>query len=752
MARLQSCFLRAFDLQLLTVCLAVAAASPVAAQPAGAADAEPERVLAAEPETLQEKFEAALLMVRLARPELAKGYIAQMLATEPTSDELLQLRDKFGTATFLGLTNVEALNPEAGQLLQQLTDAVDAKTSDPAYVAQLLPKLSGTARERDNALTELRALGAQAVPAMLQAIETESMSRDVLIYNLTRLGEEAVPPIIGALASPSNKIRSAAAEVLGWLGGKEELIWLQHSAFAPEQSPGVQAIARKAIARIQYGDPRFVARVQAYGSAATLLTESIDYLASRHQWEDRYEDLELIPVWTWDSSQSTVVETRTSRRHAAVYFAERLAREAAELSPTNEDAPIILLAARMVRDIEAAGWDQSVPVGPGTAHDLAVTSGADVCNQVLGLAIDNKIPGAAISAVTALGLNETASGLIHAGRNSELVEALNYPHPRVQFAAAISILQIEPSAPFSGSRRVVEILARALSSDSKPDSVVIDPNIFRGTKTATLFGELGFDSSLAATGMDGFEMAANQGDVELAVLHPNTIRWELTQTIENLQADARTQNLPLVIYGPAALRGSFDRLQDRFQNVVYVNEASSSTDVGRELRPVLAQLSPPPMTSEQRVKQVETAAFWLRWIATCAAPGVFDLSPHLDTLISATNNSVIANDAVIALGSIAVPNVQRRLLEIAEAPAVEVSLRSQAAFQLAFHIQRFGLLLTPAEIERIEAMTSGEIAPELSTALSAVQGLLKPKFARVRKLVLEGAPVASPLPAAGTEE
>lgn len=747
MANLQSHESQGFGVKkLIVLCLVLQITAPVFAQQNGVdTGVAPELVLPVEPDSLEGRLEAALLMVKLARPELGKKYIAEILAMEPSGKDLIALRNKYGTSTFLSFTNVEGLNPEASELLSRLQSAVETEANDPAYAASLLPKLAGSAREREQALTDLRSLGPYAVPAILTAIDNDTISRDLLIFNLARLGDEAVPPLIGALTSPSTKIRNAATEVLGVLGGKEDVIWLWHLAFAESQPAGVNVSARKAIARISYGDSKFANRVTSYGSAAKLLNESIQYLAGQHQWEMRYEDGSEIPVWTWDSQQGTVIETKSSRRNAAIHFAERLAREAAELNPTNEDAPIAALAAKMVRDIESAGWDQPVPTGAGTAHDLAVSTGPEVCNQVLTLAIDHNIPGAALSAANALGLNGSRSQLSNTSSTPAIVEALNFPHPRVQFTAAISILQWEPKASFSGSSRVVEILTRAVLAGSKPDSVVIDPNVERGTVTANIFNDLGYDSSIARTGRDGFQMAAKSGGVELAVLHPNTIRWELLQTIDNLKADVRTRNLPVVIYGPPSLKTRYASVQKRYQNVVYVNEAVSSLDVNRELKPVLSQISPPPLTQEQRSSQINEAAYWLRWIATSSDPSVFDMAAFQEELIQASSNMQIADDAIVALGAIGTPAVQKRFQEFVLSPSMDVNVRRRSALQLAFHIQRYGLLLSPMEADQVIQLAQDGSSPELSTALASVIGSLKPNPPAVRKLILDAPMSASPV-------
>src|SRR5438045_1425185 len=61
--------------------------------------------LVVEPKTPIELFDAALLMHEIARPTLAKAYLARLLAESPDEAALLELRDRFGPAPFVKLTN-----------------------------------------------------------------------------------------------------------------------------------------------------------------------------------------------------------------------------------------------------------------------------------------------------------------------------------------------------------------------------------------------------------------------------------------------------------------------------------------------------------------------------------------------------------------------------------------------------------------------------------------------------------------------
>src|SRR6056297_719677 len=81
-------------------------------------DEEAEQVespLAVEPESPNEKFEAAMLMSNLGRMELAKGYLKQLVEAELSDEKLLKLRDEFGTVELVRLSRTEELLPEAQQ-------------------------------------------------------------------------------------------------------------------------------------------------------------------------------------------------------------------------------------------------------------------------------------------------------------------------------------------------------------------------------------------------------------------------------------------------------------------------------------------------------------------------------------------------------------------------------------------------------------------------------------------------------------
>lgn len=702
--------------------------------------------LVVKPMTVEGKFSAALFMLKVARPDLAKYYLEQTLADNPSEEDLLAMRKAHGMGTFLQLTALDALNPPATELLKRVNQAVKNHVSEAGYADDLIAKLSGTPREQAQALIELRHLGSAAVPPLLKSISNpQPTSSEVIALTLARLGSDAIAPLVGALTSPDPSVRAISARVLGQLNASTDSIWLWSPAFRPGEAAGVQVAAREALARIKYGNEATTGRLTSDGIPRLMLATATQYLSGKYKWPEMYDDVEQIPVWVWDDAEGTVVEHPVSRTFAGIFYAERLAREAGQLAPELQQAPVVLLASLFARDVEQNQWKLPLPSGPGTVLDLALSSGPDICEQVLQYALDQKLISVALGSLQALSQNGSAALLTGTPPHGAVQAALDAPDARVQFAAAVTILNWEPTRNFRGAKRVVEILARTVNSEAAPASVVMDPNRLRANETASMFTELGFTAALAPTGMDGFRIAAERGNIELAVMHPNVIRWELSQTIANLRADARTASIPVIIYGPASIRDDFDRISHEFSNVAYVEEASVPVEINRHLRPLLAQLSPPQLTSEQRKQQIQEASFWLRRIAIRNVENVFPLASAEEAITKSLGDPTLAEDALVTLGAIGSASAQKTLFLAATAPALDAAVRSLAASQLAFHIQHYGQLITPDEAKSLKSALDAEMEPATRSALASVIGTLKPTPAAARKLLLESPQSITPI-------
>ena len=185
------------------------------------------------------------------------------------------------------------------------------------------------------------------------------------------------------------------------------------------------------------------------------------------------------------------------------------------------------------------------------------------------------------------------------------------------------ILQSQPDRRFRGSQRVVEILTRAISGTHSPFAVVIDSNRERANETAGLLTRIGFEAVTAFTGREGFELAADRANVVLVAVHANVIRWPLSQTISNLRADARTAQIPIVIYGPESVRQQVAGALTHYPLIDYLSESSTEAHVESQVGPFLKRALALAETPANREQKIAEATAWLAEIARSNRTDIF---------------------------------------------------------------------------------------------------------------------------------
>jgi hypothetical protein len=159
-----------------------------------------------------------------------------------------------------------------------------------------------------------------------------------------------------------------------------------------------------------------------------------------------------------------------------------------------------------------------------------------------------------------------------------------------------------------------------------------------------------------------------------------------------------------------------------------------TADFEHQVQPFLHQVKTPPMNDQQRVALRRGAVAWFAHIATGRRTGVFDITSAQGVLIDALADPALAAIALEALGEIPTPAVQRRIAETVLDSQAALEVRQTAASKLAFHMQRFGLLLSRESIAELHRVWSDEQQPApLRTALGGVIGSLKPDATLVGK-------------------
>ncbi len=213
-----------------------------------------------------------------------------------------------------------------------------------------------------------------------------------------------------------------------------------------------------------------------------------------------------------------------------------------------------------------------------------------------------------------------------------------------------------------------------------------------------MLNTLGYDPRVTRTGSTDSSRPPPSEIRPLALVHLNAVKWELSQTVANLRADARTARTPIAIYGPVGMEDRVKHLTETYPLVSYVEESNNALDMMKQMRPLLAQVTPPRLTDQQRQEQRKAAAMWLEHIASGQRTDIFDLAPAEMALADNVNDPELGRSCLVALGAISTPSAQQRLLDTAVSDSVDPQIRLTATRQLAFHIQKFGLLVSNDDV------------------------------------------------------
>ncbi|MGQ0632981.1 MAG: HEAT repeat domain-containing protein [Planctomycetaceae bacterium] len=726
---------------LALACPCVVSAQPTPAPPpAGLTVADDDAArndpspLVGDPKTPEALLEATLLMVDIARPDLAKLYFDRLVEQDPDDATLLELRDRFGAGALLRLAAVKELAGGAAKLIDRSNAASVKRAGDLERIVSLLEKLDGDVEDRATAEAELKGLGVYAVPGLLQVVASEDQAplHENAIAALVGAGESAVPLLAGALRGAPPTVRAHVATVLGHIRSPAASPYLWYSAISDREAPEVRAAARAALARILKTSEADIDRVAGAGAVARLVKTAREHFRHEVPWADQQD--QRVTLWTWSDKARTIVPRQIPPDQASDEIALALARQALALAPERRDVQTLNLNLALTADTRRARAGQAVVTGPDTAYDLALSAGADVMLEALAEALASSRADAAIADLKVLEQIGTAALVYQSccGKRSPLIAALDFADAGVQFAAASAILQLDPQQPFPGAPRVVEVLKRAAAGGGRAHAVIGEISAERGAQMAGILQDLGFEPLVYGSGRSAFKAATSRSDVGLVVLHPNIIRWPLSETLANLRADSRTAGIPIVIHSPERLLTRMQPYVRNHRQVSLASSTESADDFEFQAEAALHRGRAAALPADQQASQRASALAWFAHLAQGRRTKVFDLSGCEEVLSQALLDSKLAATSLDALGELPSREAQRRIADLALDVQADAALRENAASKLAFHLQRFGLLLPHSTIERLHAAwRDGNEPAAVRTALGGMIGSLKPDAALV---------------------
>ena len=671
---------------------------------------QPPTSFARQPANPLETWEVVDYLMKIGQPEQAAPFVKRFLDANPDDATLLRVRDEYGPGTILRLADYPSTAPYTAPLLDRVSKAAVRAATDPTRLERFVAALRLSREEQAYAIDRLKEAGPYAVAPILRELSRSGLSNEDRVpyaENLGRLDRGAVPPLIAALDAADARLAGDAARALGQIGDPRAVPALTYLAAKrnPESTARPQAAAAiEAITGLPYNSqPKTAPRVLA------------DEARRYHLHQVRFPSGQ-VAVWVWDSATQTPVTRLASAFDAEGYLGIRAAREALNIDPGDISAQANLVALSLEHD----------PVGSSA---LALSGGPSVLEQVLRTAVADGRSSLAAAAATLLGRVVDRDDLATGGRPNPLVEALSAPDRRVQFAAAEALVKLDPRRAFSGSSRVVPVLTRFLTSQGVPRALVVDGNPLRGAQAAGFLRTIGYDAQVAATGAEGFGLAAGSSDVDLILTEPNFVNdsWTLADFLGNLNADGRTAGIPVVVVGPLASRNLIAASLESFPDARFAVTSTETTLFGAQLNQIIRSLGVEPFTEQERTDHAKRAAGLLATIARRpGSPFEPDLTTATPALATAINSPIAPTETMIALGDIPGQTAQRILADAVLDTSRAATGRIVAAENLSRSIRRYGRTVAPEQERRLVTELDSETDQTLRNALAAVIGALRP--------------------------
>jgi CheY-like chemotaxis protein len=543
------------------------------------------------PKTVPEFWRAVQFEIRTGNFERADERLKGLLDLNPDSKTLFDLVDKpppgtqGGMSQFLRLRNVPRWHANANRdkeakqrvedLIARLTKAVEAELSNPERIRRFANALAGPAEESTFALRELRRSG-KAAPPVLATMLLERPADDVrsaILGAIPLLSIDTVPGFVAFLpaadtASQSDLIdalrRRTDYRTLSLNADTDPVPTLWYLAGSETTSELVKKKARDAIAAATLKDPSLErdpelrtpqGQLTAYAQRFHEGTSNLAKLAGDAKNEAAHN------VWIWDGK--TLKEVALTRAQATEHYGLRYARWALDIQPDYAPAQRMFLSIAIEHHAMRAGGGAHLVRTSPELHAALATAPFDLLSDLLEEAIRNKKTAVVLAVVRVLGERTEAKAARPSGkpgpkaggdqgvRPALMVKALDYPDPRVQFAAADALLRVPGPHTHGRNTQIVKILAETLAAappeGAKQKVLLGDPDSVRAEAVASVLHRVGFDVDTVRTGRDLMRRLHEKADVDLVLVDRHLPDPLLPNLLPQLRADQRSKTLPVMV-------------------------------------------------------------------------------------------------------------------------------------------------------------------------------------------------------------
>ena len=646
----------------------------------------------ADPKTPDELLSSVEMLLDVEAIGDARFYLGKLVNQNLTQQQLFELFQVRGTEFFYQLHATDALAPAGQDFAKQVLGAAKAYAVSPQRIDQLVKELSDEGiNVRSNALSQLKRIGAPAYAAMLEVFADQSRSAEFsgIRGAVQHLGDDATEILIAAARSDNDQLQAESFVALTKLRSEEALKFVGYLYLSPKTSPAVKKLAFSSLDRAyETVDPQ-----RLYFDIAE------DAKASLKVIETAFDSQTQVDDWTFDNQKKKFTRARIPAALAAKRLAAIQAELLYEIQPSNSFNRQLFMLTQLESAKRAVGPDGRVDAEAllkkfdnPTPHQL---------NNLLKRAMELRLMPAAI-AICELTKQQADPTALQTTVRSQLIEAILYGDRHLQFAAFDAVRAIDPQVPYPGSSHVMELAAFLVETQGIEKALVghlLGPS---SQSYASIVSGSGLSVSSARNGRQFYNMAIESPDFQVFIVTDSLARPAARELIQLLRSDWRTRQIPIGFVGGAESNLSSIKILAQTDPLLRPLELNfDSRIVASQLRQIQSLSSSWPVSATSRLLHGQVAVSWMSEIIDKKEErGFYQIHKHEDSIFRLLAVDGFTSKACQMIAQLGTGKSQEALANFASQSGYTIEQREVATQFFADSVERFGTLLTTAQIQK----------------------------------------------------
>lgn len=480
-----------------------------------------------------------------------------IILARPNDSQALKLRQLAGDELMLQmLAEGGELSRVARTLLLYAEKAPIRQEKNKDTIENLVQQAAtGNLFTRNEATTLISTqVGERAIPYMLPylASQTQETERINIILAITKMGRAAVVPLIETLNTEDSFLKQQVVILLGHLEDARSVADLKKVIEDPKEADEIKKYARDSIKKITKRPS-----ISLPGAKELYYRKALNY----YQEHPKYMPVHFANWLNWRWEQNQLVFEEIPHFAYNEIMAEHACYHAIDIDPTYKKAWGLLVQTYYaqhteIEAIEEAAKDRGVELPAEEleqfikekkvsqeAKAVSAAAGYPLLVEALQMSFSNEKPEVTREILEAIGSQGSKQNSIH----SSMIRALRHPDKRIRYAAAETIVKVNPPARFTDSDKAIKVLVEALSESDARVILVVDDNDESRNRLVNIIRAMNMVAFGATSGSEGLERAKAFPPEDLVIVSSSLEDVATSYFINAMREDYRTNKIPMLV-------------------------------------------------------------------------------------------------------------------------------------------------------------------------------------------------------------